>query len=154
MTMGVLVSNKIYNASHPNFIAKFNFREEKKQTQLKKKLDKEVVRYSKLRDNVISLCQKQSNPGEWTATKCKSFLQYKKKKGDSAMPKRLDDLCNRCIEVSGQALPVIPIVEIILQGGSGIYDDDDNAEALLFDPDEALPPPMEEEGALPDRLWM
>jgi hypothetical protein len=49
------------------------------------------------------------------------YLQFKKQKGDPAMPKAIDDLRQRCIEIDGRRSPVCTPCQD--------FDDDDSSQS-------------------------
>ena len=136
LTAGVCVANNIFNASDPGFIREYKRRQEVKRKLLEEKEKRTRDRFLKLRNDIVRIRAKNKEIDSWSAADCKSMIQYKKVKGDSAMPKNIEGLRARCKEVCGRASPLLlpqPNVEDLMS-----LDDDADADAdvLSFDAEE------------------
>ena len=64
---------------------------------------------------------------EWNKKDCATFIQYKKRKGDAAMPKGLRELQARCVIVEGRSSPDCSVHD------SDASDNDDDDVELFGD---------------------
>ncbi len=83
ITSGVLIKNGIHSCNDPDVVQIIQEKIRKKQLEQQEKEKKARDRIAALTEQVANTREKKgTDPEYWTATECRSFLQYKKQNGD------------------------------------------------------------------------
>ena len=99
ITSGLLIRAGCHSCNDPALLTAIKEREAKKEAEQNEKDQKIREKMLLLTAQMKDIREKRgADPGNWTSTDCKCFLQYKKQKGDPKMPTSLGSLRSLCVE--------------------------------------------------------
>ena len=134
ISSGIMVRRGIHEVNEPNIasVIKGNqIKIKEQQDDLMRRRRKEIKERI---DTITKLRLTKPCVSEWNQKECGAFIQYKKRKGDSKMPKSLKDLRARCVIIEGRSSPDCSVHD------SDESDDDNddiqtcnNTSSLMFD---------------------
>ena len=143
MTSGVLATNGIYSLDHPEFLV---YHKTKLRMERKEALDKRRKAHDELvdRKNAIHAIRMKRGDGEtsgfknWSVKEMQSYLQYKKRDKDPAMPKKNPAVRLRVLSIMGRSSPIPSPISSNDESDTSPTTNNERTTALAA----AFPPPL------------
>jgi hypothetical protein len=124
LTSGLIVArghHSLNNCDLLHGIRKRKRKQDRKARRLDRKVRNELIKRSA---DVIALRLSKPDISKWSRADCTLYIQYKKQKGDLAMPKSIIDLRSRCNEIDRRKSPTCTPCQPSDDDGSDDSDDD------------------------------
>jgi hypothetical protein len=133
LTSGFIVSRGIHSLNHTMLLQSL-WNKKKREKELEKLAARKAKpELTKRISEIEHLHLTKPDMLKWGAKDCANFVQYKKEKGDLAMPKGIIQLRERCRLISGRASPAPDEITLLDDDTNTCFSDGDNNNSISFD---------------------